>query len=261
MRILDRLDDRGFGDLARGSFHHHDGFLASRHEEIQQARLNLRIGGIGHQLPLHQSHSDPGDGRGEWNVREVKRRRAGHQRDGVRVIVGVGRQHHGDNLRFVAKALGEEGPHRAVNQPAGENFLFRRAPFALEKSAGYFPRRVGVLAVVHREGKEINSLARLVRAGGCQHHRIAVANHCRAVGLPGHPSHFNRQIVSAERNADLIHNRSPLNSCAHRGSRGINPSPEPAAIRRLALQEDFIMKKSGECGPRGMNGCLPGGRG
>ena len=207
--VLDGLDDRGLRDLARRGFHHYNRFFAPCHHDVQQARLGLCIRRVRHQLPIHQTHADAGDRRRERNVGKVKRGGPGHQADGVGVVVRVGRKHHGNNLRFVAIALGEHGAHGAVNQPAGEDFLFCGTPFALEKPAGNFPRRVSVLAVIHRQWKEINTLARLVRTRRRQHYGVAVTYHRGTVRLPGDLTHFDAQIISAERNAHSIHKYSP----------------------------------------------------
>src|SRR5450759_5292641 len=55
-------------------------------------------------------------------------------------------QDHGDDLGFVQKALGEQRTDRTIDQPAGEDFLFRGTPLALDESARYLAGGVGVLS-------------------------------------------------------------------------------------------------------------------
>jgi hypothetical protein len=43
----------------------------------------------------------------------------------VGILFGVGREDHGDDLSFVEKALGKQRADRAIDQAAGEDFLFR----------------------------------------------------------------------------------------------------------------------------------------
>ena len=68
-----------------------------------------------------------------------------------------------DDLRLVAPAGREERPDRAIDQAAGEHFLFRRLALALEEAAGDASRGVGVFAVVDRQRQEVD-VARVRRA-------------------------------------------------------------------------------------------------
>jgi hypothetical protein len=68
-------------------------------------------------------------------------RRGAGDGEHVGVVVGVGRHDHPDDLRLVAPAGGEERPDRAVDQPAGEHFLFGRLALALEEAARDASRR------------------------------------------------------------------------------------------------------------------------
>ena len=72
---------------------------------------------------------------------------------------------HRDDLRLVAPARGEQRADRAVDQAAGEHFLFGGLAFALEEAAGDAARRVGVFAVVDGQREEVDALARRSRRG------------------------------------------------------------------------------------------------
>ena len=148
----------------------------------------------------------------ERNLGEVERRRGSHNADDVRVVVGVGRENHRDHLRLAPEAGGKERPDRAVNHPAGEDFLFRRPSFALDEAAGNPPRGVGIFAVIHGEREETDSFARVLIGGGRdQHYGVAVAHQDRAAGLLCETPGFERQILFSDLNAFLMNHRSSKN--------------------------------------------------
>ena len=55
---------------------------------------------------------------------------------------------------LVHEAFWEQRPDGPVNQPAGEDFLLRRAPLALDEAAGKFSRGVSVFAIIDSEREE-----------------------------------------------------------------------------------------------------------
>ena len=120
--------------------------------------------------------------------------RGGRPGDGehIGVVVGVGREHQRDNLRFVAPAGREQRPNRPVDAAAGQHFLFSRLAFALEESPRDAPRRVGVFLVVDRQRKKVDALARRGRdAGGDEHHRVSHPDEDGAIGLLGEFARFD----------------------------------------------------------------------
>src|ERR1035438_9990028 len=85
----------------------------------------------------------------------------------VGIVIGVGRQDEGDDLRLTLESLGEHRADRAVDLSAGENFALTHAAFALDEAAGETSAGVGVFAVINREGKEIDAFARIGVGDGC----------------------------------------------------------------------------------------------
>ena len=77
----------------------------------------------------------------------------------VGVVHAVVAQHVAHHLDFLAEALGEQRPDRAVDQAHGQDLLGRRAPFALEEAAGDLARGLGLLAVVDGQREEVEVLA------------------------------------------------------------------------------------------------------
>ena len=105
------------------------------------------------------------------------------------------RQHHRDNLCFVAEPFREQRPHRTVNQAAGQNFLLRRTPFPLYKPARILPGSVGVLAVIYRQRKKIRPRFRIIiRARRYQNDRLARSHDNRTIRLLRDLAGLNRDL-------------------------------------------------------------------
>ena len=87
-------------------------------------------------------------------------------------------------------------------------------PSRLKNPPGNAARRVGVLAVVHRERQEIDALAGVGGvAGGDEHHRVAVADDGRAVGLLGQLARLDGQGLLAQSQFTFVH-VTPLSGSA-----------------------------------------------
>ncbi len=149
------------GDFERARLYHHDRFLAARDNNVERTRFLLGYRGIDHEIAIQ--HADA-DRRNRGRKRQVGTvRGCGCRRDRQHIgIVFIHRENEADDLRFVAPGVREKRPHRPINQPRDQNLAFGGAPFALEKTAGNLTGRIGVFAVVHREGQKIS----VVRAAG-----------------------------------------------------------------------------------------------
>ena len=60
-------------------------------------------------------------------------------------------------LHFVVETLGKQGPNRAVHQPRRQRLLDRRTAFPLDEAAGKLAGRRRPLAIVARQGEEIDA--------------------------------------------------------------------------------------------------------
>ena len=158
VRVLERLHHLLFGDFLRARFDHHDGVLAAGDDQVEAAALALLEGRIDDELAVDQADADAGDRAGERDARERERRRGAGDREHVGVVLGVGREHERDDLRFVPPAGREQRPDRTIDQAAGEHFLLGRLAFALEEAAGDPARRVGVFLVVDGQRQEVDAL-------------------------------------------------------------------------------------------------------
>ena len=73
--------------------------------------------------------------------------------------VGIGREDHGDDLRLVQEAFGEQRPDRPVDQAAGENFFFGGTSFAFDEAAGKSSRGVRVFTIIDGEREKARAAA------------------------------------------------------------------------------------------------------
>ena len=85
---------------------------------------------------------------------------------------------------LVHEAFGEQRPDGPVNQPAGENFLLRRAPLALDEAARKFARGVSVFSIIDGEREERGvGLGLFIGASAHQNNGVPGADHDGAIGL------------------------------------------------------------------------------
>ena len=86
----------------------------------------------------------------------------------------------------VTVSLWKQRTDRPINHARGEDFLFRRPAFALEITAGKFPGRCGLFAIINREREVILSFPdRCSRDGAGQHHGVTARDDDSAVGESG----------------------------------------------------------------------------
>ena len=90
-----------FGNFEGSRFHHHDAFFRAGHDNIQLAGLLLGHRRIGYPVSIQQSHTYRGNGIRKGQVRTIGGCGGGGQGNHVWVIGAIGRQHQGDNLRFI----------------------------------------------------------------------------------------------------------------------------------------------------------------
>ena len=174
--------------------------------------------GLIDQLPVHQSDAHRSDRRLERQVRAERGSRSRRHRDHVGIVLAIRGQHHRHDLRLIAPRFREQRAQRAIDQPRRQNFFLRRAPFALEESAGNFSGRIRVFAVIHGQRQKIAVVRRGVHARGGQHDGVAVSRGNRAVGLLGDfpglqnqrpASHFHCHRVRCWRDFILRHRHIP----------------------------------------------------
>jgi hypothetical protein len=199
VRGIQRLDHLLLGHLLRARLDHDQTVLAAGDNEIELARLALLEGRIDDVLPVDHPDADAGNRLLERDLRQGERRRCAGNREHIGIVLGIGRQDERDDLRLEPPPRREQGPDRPIDHAAGQHFFFRRLPLALEKAAGDPARRIRVLAVIDRQRKEVDSLARVRRAArGHEHDRITVPDDDGAVRLLGELAGFEAECLLAD---------------------------------------------------------------
>ena len=151
---------------------------------------------IGDELAVHASDA-------HRTQRAVPRDIADHQSGGcaddaqnVRIVFAIRAEENALHLDFVIPTLGEQRTNRAIRQTAGENFLFRRATFALEIAAGEFSGSGGFFAIIDREREKILAGFGFGRGDGRDHHDgFSELNGDGAVGLFGEFAGFDVDLI------------------------------------------------------------------
>ena len=186
VRGFERRHDLCLAHFLRSGLHHHDAVACAGDDQVEQAGLPLLVGRVHDELAVHETDANAGDGLLDRDAREGQRRGRACDREHVRIVLRVRRHQQRDDLRLIRPPGREERTDRAIDQAARQGFLVRRLAFTLEEPAGDASGRVGVLAVVDRQGEEINPLAGAGRtAGGDEDHGVARTDDDRTVGLLG----------------------------------------------------------------------------
>jgi len=206
VRDLQRLDDLRLGHALGAGLDHHQPLAAAGHDDVQACPRALGVGRIEEELLVHQCDAHRADRPLEGNLGERDSCRGPVDGEHVGIVVRVGREDEGDDLRLMVPAGGEERAHRPVDHPAGEHFLLARLPLALEEPARDPARGVRVLAVVHRQRQEVDPLPLGGRvARGDQDDRVAEPDHDRAVGLLGQLARLEGQDPAPDGEFTLVH--------------------------------------------------------
>jgi hypothetical protein len=155
--------------------------------------------GLGDELAVDAADAHRADRAAERNVGDHQRGGSAVDAEDIGIVLAVGGEERGDDLRVVEVALGEKGAQRAVRHATGEDFLFRGTAFALEVAAGDFADRGGAFAVFDGQREEVLAFLDLGRGdGGDDDERVAVADGDRAVGELGQLAGFDDDGVGAK---------------------------------------------------------------
>ncbi len=198
VRPIERVEHERLVDLARARLDHHDRMLGPGHDQVEVGNVTLRVRRIDDQLPVDGSHADGRDRIREGDRRDGESSGRGIEREDVGIVLAVGREDEGDDLRLLPVSLLEGGAERPVDQARGESFLFGRTPFALEEAARDATARVGELAVVDGQRHEVAQDGAFLVAGGGENDGVAVADPAGAIGLLGDLAGFEGQRATAD---------------------------------------------------------------
>ena len=175
-----------FVQLLGFRFHHQHGVGGSGHDQVELGFHHLVERWVEHVFVVGKADARGSDRALEGRAGNRQCRRGGDQRENVGIVLHVMRQHGDDHLRLVTPAVDEQRADRAVDQAGNECFLFGRAAFALEITAGNATRGVSLFLIVDGQRQEVDAFARRLRGNhGGEHHGLAIGRQHGAVGLTG----------------------------------------------------------------------------
>ena len=174
-------------DLVGTGLDHDDFFLAGCKGQGEVAVLALLLRGVQHDLAIHQTDKDTGDGAVPRNVRHSDGQRSAVHAGDLCGAVGVKAHDSHRDADIVAHVLGEKRADGAVHNAGGQDGMLTGAAFAAHKAAGDAACGVELLLKLNAQGEEINAVTRLVAHRDiAQHAGLAVADHRAAVGQTAH---------------------------------------------------------------------------
>ena len=192
-------------DFARAGFHHDDAVFGAGNHDVQPGLTALGVGGVGDINAIPHTNPDAAQHVFEREIGNGQRGCGADDRQGVRVLLGIGREDHSNDLGFVQEPFGEQRTDRPVDQTAGENFFFGETALAFDKAAGNLAGGVGVFAIVDGKRKESGSRFGLIgHASGDEDDRVPGANDNRAVRLFGHLTRFQGKHPAAQINFNCM---------------------------------------------------------
>ena len=192
--------------LVGTGFDHDDLVHGGGNGQGQVADLALLLGGVQHDLAVHQTHLHAADGAVPGDVGHGSdQRRTDHTGD-LRAAVGVqAHDSHGD-AHVIAHLLGEQRAHGAVHHAAGEDGALTGAALAAHKAAGDAACGVELLLILHVQGEEIHALAGLGAHDHVAHDAgLAVADQRTGVGQTAHLAHLDLERTACQHGlVDLV---------------------------------------------------------
>ena len=201
VREFKRFDETLVRHLVGGAFNHHHVLLVPDVDEIERRVQHLFVRGIDDEFAVDFADAHRADRAVPRDVRAKQRGGSAVDHQHVRIRHLVRRKQQTDDLHFVQKSFREQRAQRAVAEARGENFLFRRASFALEIAARETAGGGEFFAVIDRQREEILvGGTQFVGGGRGDEHRRASAGHRHgAVGLAGNRARADRDAEIFDR--------------------------------------------------------------
>ena len=140
-----------------------------------------------------------GHGPSPRNIRNAKRGGSGQQSNEFQVAFLAQFQNSHHDLHFAADALVKKRPDGAVNKASGQNRVFRRAPFAADKSAAQnLAGGIKTLFIVNNQRKIIGVFILFAHYRGYQNCRVSITADDRGIGLAGETRNLQHQLFSSK---------------------------------------------------------------
>ena len=174
-------------DLVGAGLDHNDLLLAGSQGQGQVAVLALLLGGVQHDLAVHQTDGHTGDGAAPGNIRHGDDQRGTVHAGYFSGAIGIQAHDGHGHADIVAHILGEQRADGTVDHAGGQDGMLTRAALTAHKAAGNTAGGVQLFLKLHAQGEEINAVTGLVAHGDvAQHAGLAVADHGAAVGQTAH---------------------------------------------------------------------------
>ena len=198
MSELDGGQDDVFRLFLGARLDHHDAVLVADNHDVDRSLSALGVGGINDKLAIHTTDAHSANRGAEGDVGKRQRCRGGVDADHVGIVFLVGGENQRDDLRLVAETIREERADGAIDLAAGQHFFFAGPAFTLDKATGNASTCIGVFAVIHGQGEEVDAFPGVGRCNSsCQHHGFARGYQCGARGLLGHAAGLKDQPLAA----------------------------------------------------------------
>jgi hypothetical protein len=153
--------------------------------------LQLGLGRAKHVLAIDVADARSTDRAAERNAGDGHCGGSAEHRGNIGIDFRIAGHHGADHLHFIVERVGEQRTQRTVDQTRGQDFLFRRAAFALEEAAGNATGSVGALLIIDRQREEILTRLRILGTDhGGQHNGVFHGHHDSTTSLAGNLGGF-----------------------------------------------------------------------
>ena len=173
-----------FAQLLGFRFDHQHGGFGAGHDQVHLRALARGLARVQHVFAIDVTHACSANRAGERDAGNRQRSAGRDHGSDVGVDFRVQRQRVDHDVDFIEKAFREQRADRAVDQAAGQGFVFAGFGFALEEAAGNLASGIGLFDVVDgQREKVLTGLGGLGRDHGRQHHGVIDVDDHGARGL------------------------------------------------------------------------------
>jgi hypothetical protein len=187
-----------FGQLVGFGFNHQHGGFGTGDDEVELAALELAQGRAQDVLAVDVTDAGSADRAVERHAGDGQGGGGADQGRDIGIDFRVQRHHGGDDLDFIVETIREQRADRAVDQAAGQRFLFGRTAFALEETTGDTAGSVGLFLIINGQREEILAgLGILGGHNGDQNHGFFHGNEDGTASLAGNFAGFDGDLMFA----------------------------------------------------------------
>ena len=225
----DRAEHDVFRKLLGFGFDHHHGVVGAGDDEVEVAFLDLGVGRVEDIFAVDVADARGADRAHERHARDGERGRRGDHRQDVGLVLAVVGKDLRDHEDFIVEAFGEQRADRAIDQAAGQRFLFGRAALTLEEAARDAPGGRIFFLVVDGQREEV--LSRLDGLGGghrAQHDGFAERREDGAIGLARNAPGLELEGLAFEVDFDSLDIKHIISFPTRRMRRGFVCAGNPA---------------------------------